>query len=297
MASRSKSYSEIEYIDILQKIYNANLQRIKNDTSINGIEHIVLALSEAEKIWLNVQVLIKSPQYSKMNDEEKINLIESDFKEFYKNFPIVSRYMICLGQYKMKAFKRMLIKSSNESVEPSNNDNNDNNDDNNNNDKTKNERKWIERQADYVRFLWEEYQNNNFDIKDSDNIWHHTYDTLTKEFKEFKELHEKMEQKVKRDALKHKKELLYEMGERIVTGKQSLSDSDSKDLLNKLLDKLYKQRFKKLIKQICLEVQFIEHSIEGVGINEYARTEYEEALQQSFYKKTYKKMDISKIMS
>jgi hypothetical protein len=62
---------------------------------------------------------------------------------------------------------------------------------------------WIERQAVYVRFLWEEYQTSSFDIKDSDNIWQHTYDTLTKEFNDFKELHEKMEQKVKEDALRH----------------------------------------------------------------------------------------------
>lgn len=287
MTSVSNSYSEVEYIDILQKIYNANLQRIKNDKSINGTEHIVVALSEAEKIWLNAQVLIKSPQYNKMTDEQKINLVEKDFKEFYKNFPIVSRYMICLGQYKMKAFKRMLIKCSNESEESSTDEKDI---------KTKNERKWIERQADYVRFLWEEYQTSSFDIKDSDNIWQHTYDTLTKEFNDFKELHEKMEQKVKEDALRHKKELLYEMGERIVTGKQSLSDRDSKELLDKLLDKLFKQRFKKLMKQLCLEVQYIEPYTEGLGYNEYAKTEYDEALQQSYYKKTYKKMDINKIM-
>lgn len=258
------------YVDILQRLYKANVDRINSD---NTVDYVKIALTEAEQIWLNVQVLMRSEEYGKMNDEQKINLVQKDFKEFYKNFPIVARYMICLGQYKMKAFKKMLT--------------------NNENSSDKNEEQWIKRQADYVRFLWEEY---NTDKKGSDKIWQHTYETLSNEFKEFKELHEKMEKKVKEDNLKHKKELLYEMSERIITGKQKLNDNDMKEFLSKLQDKLFKQRFGKLIKQLS-NIKCIEPVTEGLGNNDYAKDIYEDELQQSHYKKTYKKMDINKIIS
>jgi hypothetical protein len=161
--------------------------------------------------------------------------------------------MICLGQYKMKAFKKMLT--------------------NNENSSDKNEEQWIKRQADYVRFLWEEY--NTVDKKESDKIWLQTYETLSNEFKEFKELHEKMEKKVKEDDLKHKKELLYEMSERIITGKQKLNDNDMKEFLSKLQDKLFKQRFRKLIKQLS-NIKRIEPVVEGLGNNDYAKDIYED---------------------
>lgn len=279
------SYSNEEYANILQKIYTANVKRINDD---ENVDYVKVALLEAEQIWLNVQILIRSSYYEKMTDDQRINLIQKDFKEFYKNFPIVSRYMICLGQYKMKAFKRMLLKTD---------DSQSNDSDLEKNNKSRNEQKWIERQADYVRFLWEEYQTEGFEKKDSDKIWQHTYDTLTKEFKEFKELHEKMELKVKEDALKHKKEILYEMSERIVSGKQKLSDEDSKSLLIKLQDKLFKQRFKKLMISLIKDIRPIDPIIEGVGYNTYAKNTYDEELQQSHYKKTYKKMDINKILA
>lgn len=300
------SYSESEYANILQKIYKANVKRI-NDDEISKTDYIKVALIEAEQIWLNVQVLMKSDKYSQMNDEQKINLIQRDFSEFYKNFPIVSRYMICLGQYKMKAFKRMLIKydevskkDKGKSVEPKKSIEDRRREIREGSAKkeseSKQEKLWIERQADYVRFLWEECQQDGFERKDSDSIWQHTYDTLKKEFDDFRDLHKNMEEKTKKDSVKHKKELLYEMSKRIIDGAQSLPDDSAKSLLNKLRDLAYKQRSKKVIKQLLSNASPINPCIEGEGNNEDAKYEYEEELQQAYYKKNFQKMDISKIM-
>ena len=285
----------LSFTETLQKQYKINILNIKENNI--GIEYVKVALLEAEEIWLNVQILLKTEQYAKMDDDQKVKLIQNDFKEFYKNFPIVSRYMICLGQYSMQAFKRMLIKcnetkktdlarsSSSEEV------------------KDYNEKLWIIRQTDYVRFLWEDLnsQDGTFDQLESDNIWNQTHISLTSEFQQFKDLHDSAEEKVKMDKIKHKRELLYEMSERLISGDQMLDNNVSKNLMIKLMDKLYIQRSKKVIELIGLGTKYAVKEKEvvtlGIGTNDIAKDEYDDELKQSFYKKNYKKMDINKFMS
>lgn len=271
------------YIKTLQEQHIINVQRIKDDSI--DVDYIRVALIEAEQIWLNVQILMKSDLYEKMDDNKRIDLIQRDFKEFYKNFPIVSRYMICLGQYSSNAFKKMLTKYNEEGL--ARNDRR--------SDKDENERLWISNQADYVRFLFEDF-NNNYSKKESDTVWQHTYDMLTTEFKEFKNMHDETEQQLKKDAIKYKKELLYEMSDRIVSGAQSLDDEAAQSLLTKLQDKLFKQRFKKTMIQLLTKVKVIDDGVEGVGLNECAKTIHDEDLQQSEYKKKYRKIDINKLI-
>jgi hypothetical protein len=263
----------------LKRKYAKNIKDINNMS--NELDYVKIALIEAEQIWINTQILMKTEDYKTMSDNDKVSLIQKDFAEFYKNFPIVARYMICLGQYRMKAFKKMLIKCK-ETKKTEKNESN--------------ETLWIERQADYVRFLWEEYQDSAFDMADSDSIWQQTYDALDAEFKEFRELHENAEKKIKSDALKHKKELLYELGERLVSGKQSLDNSTTISLLNKLKDKLFKQRYNKVIGALVQTIPALPAEYESVGTNIDEKLAYDDELKQSFYKKNYKKMDLNKII-
>ncbi|MGL5934284.1 MAG: hypothetical protein ACRCZI_01525 [Cetobacterium sp.] len=309
-----------EYTVKLQQIYKENVQKIKDDSSEEA-RFVKIALIEAEEIWLNIQVLMKSKMYATMNDDQKISLVQKDFAMFYKNFPIVARYMICHGQYNSSAFRKMLINCKNtkadgsvdsQTAEPELKPN----------DKGKgkmtevrnptdfsqgsempqqepvkkdNETLWIERQADYVRFLWEEYQDNKFLQSDSDEIWSQAYKALDKEFREFKELHKKMEQKVKEDALKHKKELLFEMSSRIISGAQTLDKKAAMNLKITLQNRAFKQRFDKTLKEL-LEIRAeIPCTTSGVGTNEERQKEHESELQQSYYKKNYQKMDFDKL--
>ncbi len=279
------SYDINEYSQILQKLYAANVKRINEDESIANIDYIKVALLEAEQIWLNAQVLMKTKKYQQMNDDEKITLIQKDFGEFYNNFPIVSRYMICMGQYKKNAFKRMLLKSKDDQ-EKQTADKRDSNED-----------QYIIRQADYIRFLWEEYQEKTFTQKDSDEVWSQAHTLLKKEFDDFKKMYDDMEEKIKQEKLKNKKERLYEMGERIISGKQSMKEEDAKKMVENLKNILYKQRSNAMIKQLASKLEPLDIAVEGVGINEDAKIEYEEDLKQAYYKKKYKKMDPSKIMA
>jgi len=293
--TEEKGISVEEFVNAVQMQYKDNCQKIRES---EDEKYVKIALLEAEEIWFNVQVLIISEKYKKMSDDERVSLIEKDFKEFYKNFPIVSRYMICMGQYKNVAFRKMLIKYRDEEEKttsdlkgkgrPISQMSKDE-------EKNKNERVFIKRQADYVRFLWEEYNEVAFSVQDSDAIWQQAFDTLTSEFDQFRKMHEDAEIKVKADALKYKKELLFEMGERIISGKQELDVEKSKDLLNNLQNRAYKQRAKKMLGQLNKTITPLPAIVEDVGINDYAKDEYEHDLQQSVYKKTYKKMDIAKM--
>lgn len=271
------------HIKKLQDNYHKNIERIKKEIKLkeksddkqSTEEYILNALTEAEKVWLNIKVLkaTNNEQFSKLNDEEKINLLRKDFTEFYNEFPIVSRYMICLESYNSKAFKKMLIKCKNTTF---------------NNKKETNEEIWIQRQADYVKYLWEESQTKRFTTKESNEVWNAAYKALSEEFKHFKNLHSEMEEKVKKDNSKHKLELIKEMGGRIVNGQQSLDTDDMKELVNILKDKLYRQRYKNVVKEINDTVKYIETTCYGIGKNEQARKDHDEEMKQNATKSKYK---------
>lgn len=271
------------HIKKLQDNYHKNIERIKKEIKLkeksddkqSTEEYILNALTEAEKVWLNIKVLkaTNNEQFSKLNDEEKINLLRKDFTEFYNEFPIVSRYMICLESYNSKAFKKMLIKCKNTTF---------------NNKKETNEEIWIQRQADYVKYLWEESQTKRFTTKESNEVWNAAYKALSEEFKHFKNLHSEMEEKVKKDNSKHKLELIKEMGGRIVNGQQSLDTDDMKELVNILKDKLYRQRYKNVVKEINDTVKYIEPTCYGIGKNEQARKDHDEEMKQNATKSKYK---------
>lgn len=274
-----------EYVELLQENYATNVKNIKES---DDEDYIKTALVEGEEIWLNVRILVESEKYKTMNDGQKVDLIQKDFPEFYKNFPVVSRYAICMGQYSAVAFKKMLIKCK-ETKTPSEVESNPELK------KDMNEKLWIQRQADYIRFLWEEIQDNKFEQSESDAVWDQSVESLTAEFKQFKDMHEAAEKRNKLDDFKNKKELLYELSGRIIDGSQKLDDNASKYLVHKLQDRLFNQRFKKMIVELSESKLPIDAVSEGVGINEYAKHEYDDELKQAFYKKTYKKMDINKL--
>lgn len=294
--TKEHSITMDDFANAVQKVY---LENIKNIKESDDEDFVKVPLIEAEDIWRNVQILIPTDKYKNMTDEEKIKLIQSDFKDFYKNFPIVSRYMICLGQYKSNALKRMIIrcKSIKELVSDDVNGKDKNKDTSDNlPPKDLNEKLWIERQADYVQFLWEEFQDEGFDKEEAKKIWSQTHEALSNEFKQFKQLHDDAEKKVKSDDIKHKKELLYEMSGRIVNGQQKLKDESTRDLINKLKDILFKQRFTNTVKQLTQLDKVLAIS-EGYGVNEYAKQEYDEELKTSFTKKNFRKTDINSIMT
>jgi hypothetical protein len=251
----------------------------------SNAEYITIAIMEAEKVWLVVKVAaVANEHFPQMRDDEKIDLISKDFKEFYNNFPIVSRYMVCMGQYNQKAFKKFLKKCEeklSQEMAPTERK------------KDYMQTQWIECQASYVKYLWESVQTKRFSQKESNAVWKHAYETLTEEFKNFKSSHEKIEEKIKLKDIKNKRELLAEAVGRVCSSEQKLSLGDTRILVNKLKNKKYHQNHEKMVKQICDIVTLIHPAVKGFGTNEEARQEYEEELKKHECKTKYKKMDLT----
>lgn len=207
------------------------------------------SIVEANKLWDDIKKRISDdPTFAKKPDNEKVEIYQkSKFKDFYTNFPIVCRYMICMGQFSNKAFKRFLLKCKSMHSQKSRGD-------------TNAEDTWIQRQADYVRYLWESYQPQHFNTTDAQNIWQHAYKTLTQEFKDFKDMHKDAEKKLQVDEKSNKSELVKELIKRISNDEQSLDDTTTKTLIKKLEDQVSQQRKKKLMAQIKSDIETIPPS-------------------------------------
>ena len=169
-----------------QKILNHkrkqhNLKKKTDDTlaesdnfSVNLDEHnaesddIETSINVSIKLWDDIKNRIKTePEFINMSDTEKVALYQlTDYNTFYTAFPIVSRYMICMGQFSVNSFKKYLYKCKNIKHDPIKSKENGYTED-----------QWIQRQADYVRYLWESYQKINFSNLESDNIWKSAYET------------------------------------------------------------------------------------------------------------------------
>ena len=142
---------------------------------------IELSMQMANEMWDDLKKRVRAdPSFIQLKDHEKVEVYQkTKFKDFYESFPIVCRYMLCMGQFSNKAFLRYLKKC--EAMQPHKNPNK-------KREKGEAEDEWVKRQADYVRYLWESYQKQHFDKRDSNNIWQHAYQTLKQEFQDFKDI-------------------------------------------------------------------------------------------------------------
>lgn len=203
-------------------------------------------MQEADRMWSDLKKkLVDDPSFAEKPDNEKVDIYQkSEFKDFYTNFPIVCRYMICMGQFSHKAFKRFLLKCK--SMETKKGRGSDAAED-----------EWVKRQADYVRYLWESYQKQHFNTNEAQNVWQHAYQTLTQEFKDFKEMHKDVEEKLKHDNIYNKSSMVKELIQRLSNQEQSLDENTTNDLIKKLKERVNNQRRKSVLEQINTEINKI----------------------------------------
>ena len=219
-----------------------------NDEKKQDFKDVIdISIEVANKLWQDLKKRIADdPKFVKKSDAEKIEIYQkSEFKEFYTNYPIVCRYIVCMGQFSNKAFKRYLLKCKTMSSQKDNANHN-------------SEDEWVQRQADYIRYLWEAYQKQHFNASDAQEIWKHAYNTLTQEFADFKKLHEEVENKLKIDEKYNKSSMVKELLQRLSTSEQTLDSNTTTTLIKKLENKLYIQRKNSLITQIDKDVKKIE---------------------------------------
>jgi hypothetical protein len=221
-------------------------------TATSQAEYIETALREGQALWDAVKAEAKDPEFARLPDNKKIDKFSLRFHPFNKEFPIVSRYLICMGQYSGKAFKRYLLKvqgAKHPEVR----------------DKGYMEDQWVRRQADYIRYLWESYQRKHYNNSEAKTIWKEAYETLKKEFLDFRNMHENIEQKLEADKKVNKQELVVELMDRLASGEQSLEDAKMKELLEVLSIQLFQQRKEKLMSQLKAKTPEVPAARQGVG--------------------------------
>jgi len=230
----------------------SNLSDVKSDSK----DPIEFSTNVANKLWGDIKKRVREDSsFAEKPDSEKIEIYQkSEFKEFYTEFPIVCRYMICMGQFSTKAFNKYLLKCKNAVHDTTRA-----------REKGYVEDQWVQRQADYVRYLWESYQRQHYNQADANDIWQHAYKTLKQEFQDFKDLHEDIEKKLKNTEKNNKGALVKEILNRLANNEQSLDDNSTKSLIEKLQYQVIEQRKKILIKSIEANVTKIQPSRESRG--------------------------------
>lgn len=219
-------------------------EKKESDAPKDVIDH---SMQTANRMWSDIKDRVRdNPDFANYSDSKKIEIYsEGEFAEFYTAFPIVSRYMICMGQFTNKAFKRFLLKCQNmqgrmrymKGKEK--------------------EEEWTKRQADYVRYLWESYQKQVFSANEAQQVWQHAYQTLKKEFNDFNKMKEETEKRLAEEGKVNQAEVAKEMLTRMATGEQSLDPETTKELIAKLKLALVKQNHIKVMKQIDNEIERI----------------------------------------
>ena len=234
-----------------------NTQPAKKLDAEQSTDRIAVSLNEANKMWCNLKDRLKvNPEFVNIPDEDKIAIYQKEFKEFYNEYPIVCRYMICMGQYSHKAMRRYLIKCKNSQLTREQSQ-----------DKEYKADQWVMRRADYVRYLWESYQAQHFSASEAQRIWQHSYQTLKKEFKDFNDMQQDIEAKLKTDNNLNKAQLVKELVKRLASqdNNQNLGKPETQHLLNLLKTKSYEQRRKNMIMQIKSTVDTIAPSRVCIG--------------------------------
>lgn len=147
-------------------------------------------VKEANDINKDFRRRLNTPEFKALGDEKWLAYYQKKNKKFATTFPIALRYMIQLGQYKEKAFRKFLKRLQHK--------------------KYKNEREYCERQADYVKYLYIEVTDHH-DERMAKEVWTKTFDTLWKETIVFKEAEERIKKKneknEKTNALERRNEL------------------------------------------------------------------------------------------
>lgn len=211
-------------------VYNENLN-LSHKEDLGVPRQVVL--DKASVIWRTLKSHIaRDPEFKQLSDEEKMSIFRNkyNYEEFMEEFPIVSRYMICHGQYSASAFDKMLSRIEKITHPPPNE-----------RPKGYMEDQWIKRQADYVQFLWEVYQKRHVSQVEKQHIWNTTYENLKKEFNDFRDLHTDIEKQIKTEKKNLDGQNARELLEWITKNKHSLSEEEQYQLITELKELINKK--------------------------------------------------------
>jgi hypothetical protein len=215
----------------------------------------VQLIEVAAKMWSILKKKIKDdPEFMEWTDTKKLDLFRDTlkFKDFMKEFPVMTRYLICMGQYSSKAFKRFLDKVRRSSPEGPQ-------------EKGVKEDNWIKRQADYVQYLWEAYQKGHYNMAERNYVWQDAYKNLRGEMDDFRDKFKAIEESTKEQKEQLKASNARDLIGRLASGNQTLPAEETMRLVTILKDKLYKRMFSNSLIQLINKVERVPAVISKRG--------------------------------
>jgi len=170
-----------------------------------SIEETIEDANNTWKIYLNH--FKSDATFRNKPDEERLSIYQKQCRRFFMNFPIMLRYMVAHNWYYAKAFKRYITKLQTQPV--------------------KNDDEKMERDAEYIKYLYRERCKNTgkpYDSKYAATLSSEIY----KELKKQKVVFEKKYKDVQKKSLEEVK--LHQQNKRKLVAdmlRQTLKDMDS----------------------------------------------------------------------
>jgi len=260
-----KSFStyETEHKNAYDKLESfkktGKLEEEKKEDKKNNNNHKE-TLKNANEMWIFVKKYVEqNPEFKELKDKQKIELFRNKlgYAKLMDELPIVTRYMICMGQYSSTALLRVMEKANTMKHPPEHE-----------RPKGYMQDQWVRRQADYVQFMWEHYnKHRHYSLAEKKYVYEHTYNLLKGEFDDFKNMHEEIEKRVKDEKKESTGKNVRELLERLQTGKQQLLKEEENILMEELNNILIKNNFKNVMKQLSETKKTIKEncSSEGTG--------------------------------
>lgn len=233
----------------------------KKEYPLNDISYIKHADEMAEHMSKVYQLILAfknmHPEFEKETDKKKVDIITDKLAlgKIIEIYPIVTRYMICFGQFSEKAFREFLRQCENSKDDPVKSQKTGYRDD-----------KWCQLQANYVTMLWKEYNKYRHPSEaEKKMVWNQTYQLLKKTFTDMKNKHKEAEKIVKEEKQVFAAENFKEYLERVQNGKQTISTEDEQKLKLMLENIIYKGKMQEVFDQLKKKISEIEPVFIRVG--------------------------------
>lgn len=157
-------------------------------------EYIKLDIEDRLKLFQNTEQYIDFFKLNELNTEDRIKILSNieKYRDFTRKFPIVTRYLIQLGMFSSKAFKKYLKHLNNIRPTPEERDEC----------KESHEKQclWFNKhKAYYIKWLWEDKQKSKNQIE-LNKIYRESLEELNKDTRTFFKLIE-----IEKEKLKNKK--------------------------------------------------------------------------------------------
>jgi len=189
---------------------------------------IEAAIQCADDVKEAIEAAGKIKGYADWSDQEKITHLTKDTacNMFYVRFPLIARYMICLGIFSRNAFKRFLQKYCEVTAKGKKADG-----------AKSPEERIIMLQARYVQYLWEEKQwerKQTFTHSQARTVYSDALRMLRQETDEFKANYDKIKEHLAEAKKKADSERAKELLTRLTRNEQTLGDESLRRLYDAL---------------------------------------------------------------